>query len=94
MKRGDLGMGIGLAALLAVCCGGKLLLAIFAAPALALLTGQALVVAAATIVALLAVGIFLRRLPGRRERGARPPRQTARAMRSRREAGDLEEVPR
>lgn len=94
MKRGGLGMGIGLAALLAVCCGGKLLLlAIFATPALALLTGQALVFAAATMVALLALGIFLRR-PGRREAAACPPRQAAPAIRSRPEAADLEEAPR
>ena len=95
MKRGDLGMAVGVAAVLAVCCGGKLLLlAILATPALALLTGQALVVAGATIAALLALGVFLRRRQGRPEAAAFPPRQAAHAIRPRYETGDLEEVPR
>jgi hypothetical protein len=94
MKRGDLGMGIGLAAVLAVCCGGKLvLLAIFATPALALITGQALILGVATVVALLALGIFLRWRLGRREAPC-PPRHAAAAIRSQPEADDLKETPR
>ncbi len=57
MKRSELALGIGLGALLAVCCGSPLLLAL-ALPVLALLTGQALLVTVgAAVLALLAVGI-------------------------------------
>src|SRR3989442_8445078 len=55
MNKADAGIGLGLAGLMALCCGGPLLL-VLAVPLLALLTGQLVVIAAAVLV-LLVVGI-------------------------------------
>ncbi len=59
MKQRDVGMGAGLAALMAVCCGGKLLLLGFGLPALALTSGQIVLIAAALVIAVTLVGLFL-----------------------------------
>lgn len=58
MKKSDMGMGLGAAALLAVCCAGHLLLLMLAGSGLALLTGQTVVVAAAVALAVAAVSIY------------------------------------
>jgi membrane protein implicated in regulation of membrane protease activity len=67
MNKSDAGFGWGLAALMALCCGAKLLLLGFGLPALALVTGHAVVIAVAVVVAVAAVGVFLwrRRSAGR-----------------------------
>jgi hypothetical protein len=75
MRKGDFGMGLGMAALMAICCGGKLLLLAIAAPALALATGQTLLIVGAVVVSLLALGLLAwrrgPRLGPRSERGGR-----------------------
>ena len=57
MNKSDTGLGLGLVAALAICCGAKLL--IFGLPALALVTGEARLVLAAGVVALALVGVLI-----------------------------------
>ncbi len=55
-----MGMGPGMVAMMAICCGGKLLLLLgLGLPALALSTGQTVLIALASVVAIAAVGLFL-----------------------------------
>ncbi len=57
MGKGDIGIGAGLAAAIAVCCGAKLL--IFGLPLVAIASGQAILIAAAGIVALGLLGVVM-----------------------------------
>jgi hypothetical protein len=59
MSKPDLGMGLGAALLVAVCCGGKLLLVALLASGAAVLTGQAIVIMAAAVLALVAIGLVI-----------------------------------
>lgn len=59
MNRTDVGMGAGMALLLAVCCGGKLLLLALATSGVAILTGQTLAIAAAAVLLLVATGLVV-----------------------------------
>lgn len=59
MKKSDVGVGLGMAAIMAVCCGGHLLLLAVAAPALAFLTGQTVLIAASIVLAISAVAAFV-----------------------------------
>jgi membrane protein implicated in regulation of membrane protease activity len=66
MKKTDTGIGIGLVALMAVCCGGHLLL-LLGLPILAALTGQVVLIAAALVIAVAAIAVVIgRRRVGRR----------------------------
>ena len=53
----DAGIGLGLASAVAICCGAKLLLV--GLPALALLSGETLLVGAASAVALVGAGVHV-----------------------------------
>ena len=59
MNRTDAGMGAGVVLLLAVCCGGKLLLLALATSGVAILTGQTLAIAAVVVLLLVAIGLFV-----------------------------------
>jgi hypothetical protein len=62
MSKSDLGAGLGAALLVAVCCGGKLLLMALVASGAAVLTGQAVLIMAAAVLALVAIGVVIWRL--------------------------------
>ena len=59
MNKQGMGMGAGMVAMMAVCCGGKLLLLSLGLPALTVATGEMVLIAAAAVVAIAAVGLFL-----------------------------------
>lgn len=60
MNKGDGGgMGLAMAGVMAICCAGPLLLAAVAAPALAMLTGQAVLIGVSLIVAVGVVGVLV-----------------------------------
>jgi hypothetical protein len=92
MNKPDAGIGMGLVAAIALCCGAHLLVLAIAAPTLALATGQSLLIAASIVVALLALGVFLWRRSGRCRTAACPPRETTPAVRSRLETDDLDDT--
>ncbi len=76
MNKGDIGIGTGLVAAVAICCGAKLLLVLgVGLPVLALVSGQTVLMAAATVAAIALVGIVLwrRRPAGCAERTCSPP---------------------
>lgn len=58
MSKSEVGAGLGVAALLAVCCGGHLLLLALVGSGLAILTGETVLIAAGVLVALAAVGAY------------------------------------
>lgn len=58
-NRNDVGMGLGAALLLAVCCGGHLVLLALVGSGVALLTGQTLAIAAAAVLTLVAIGALV-----------------------------------
>ena len=61
MNKTDISAGLGVAAALAICCGGHLLLLALAGAGVAILTGQTLLIAAAgLVVAGLAVSVWRR----------------------------------
>ena len=75
MNKTTVGISGGLAALVAVCCSGHLLL-LLGLPLLATLTGKAWLIALTAAVALVAIGTFLWRRRGRcgdRSCAAQPP---------------------
>ena len=56
MNKTDAASGVGMAAVMAICCAGPLL--VLALPALALVTGQVVLIAAAAAVAVIVIGVF------------------------------------
>ncbi|HYU19674.1 MAG TPA: hypothetical protein VEQ11_13375 [Chloroflexota bacterium] len=56
MNKTDAAAGFGMAAIMAICCAGPLL--VLALPALALVTGQVVLIAAAAAVAVIVIAVF------------------------------------
>ena len=71
MNKNDVGMVL----LMAVCCGGKLLLVALLASGAAVFTGQTLAIAAAAVLTLVAIGLIVwrRQASGCAERSCPPP---------------------
>jgi len=66
MSKSDLGVGLGMATAIAICCGAHLLVLAVAAWSVALLTGQIVVMAAAAALLLGIIGGYVwRRHSGR-----------------------------
>ena len=88
MNTSDTGLGLGLVAAMAICCGAKLL--ILGLPALALAIGQAVLIAAAVVAPLAGAGVVVWRhrcippptlllRPGCPGRGVRHPGASSRS---------------
>ena len=82
MNKTDVGMGAGMVLLMAVCCGGKLILLAFATSGVAIFTGQTLVIAAAAVLLLVAIGLVVwrRRASGCAVGSCPPPTDRADAL--------------
>lgn len=74
MNKNDAGMGLGMAAIMAVCCGGHVLVLALAASGVALATGQTMLIVGSIALTVVALGVLAwRRRPGRCQTGACPP---------------------